>query len=467
MKKSLNLLLILIISFTVKGQLTIDSTHVVKTCLDCDSIGVSLFPYGSLYIEVSGGTSPYFFNLTGEHIANLTPVLDTSNGAMTFNQLCQDTFKLKVTDNNGDSVIYNFTTIPPLPPTFTIDSVSVEADNTDNPDSGVIELFVTTNADSVFYKIKEQTNSIQLGTLGGWQDSTLFDSLPGGFYYNVYIDIYPKVMTCGSGTAQIDSSTSVYSIYVPLACENGFAYPNSNIDACVGEMIVVDGFGDPGSGVDNFILFDYFDFGDGGFEPGPGPVFYAYSQPGDYWITYFMESTHGCMFQGSTPITIHPLPETNFNIVDNGGGNYLFTDMSTGATITDWYWDFGDGSNSTDQNPIHQYASTGMYTVCLTTTSNYNCDSTYCSDVNYSLGVGINELTTFKTNFYPNPVNDVMTIELNKPQSGQMLIVDVIGNEVKVETFNLTQKFTTDLTELPEGIYFLKINNEVIKFIKN
>ncbi len=33
---------------------------------------------------------------------------------------------------------------------------------------------------------------------------------------------------------------------------------------------------------------------------------------------------------------------------------------------TGWNWDFGDGSNSTQQSPMHTYSSTGIYTVKLT-----------------------------------------------------------------------------------------------------
>ena len=33
--------------------------------------------------------------------------------------------------------------------------------------------------------------------------------------------------------------------------------------------------------------------------------------------------------------------------------------------ITNWNWDFGDGSTSTDQNPTHAYASAGSFTPIL------------------------------------------------------------------------------------------------------
>jgi PKD repeat protein len=45
-----------------------------------------------------------------------------------------------------------------------------------------------------------------------------------------------------------------------------------------------------------------------------------------------------------------------------------FTDQSTGP-VTSWSWNFGDGGNSTLQNPTHQYTSTGPFTVSLTVTS--------------------------------------------------------------------------------------------------
>ncbi len=43
------------------------------------------------------------------------------------------------------------------------------------------------------------------------------------------------------------------------------------------------------------------------------------------------------------------------------------------GTITDYYWDFGDGASSTFSNPPHKYASPGNYQVKLIVKSNYGC----------------------------------------------------------------------------------------------
>lgn len=41
-----------------------------------------------------------------------------------------------------------------------------------------------------------------------------------------------------------------------------------------------------------------------------------------------------------------------------------FTDLSTGSPNT-WLWSFGDGSSSSEKNPLHTYTMPGVYTVTL------------------------------------------------------------------------------------------------------
>jgi PKD repeat protein len=69
--------------------------------------------------------------------------------------------------------------------------------------------------------------------------------------------------------------------------------------------------------------------------------------------------------------------EANFTSnVTNGNAplNVKFTDISTG-TPTNWTWDFGDGSTSTEQNPTYIYKSEGNYTVKLTVSNSLGSDS--------------------------------------------------------------------------------------------
>ncbi len=54
----------------------------------------------------------------------------------------------------------------------------------------------------------------------------------------------------------------------------------------------------------------------------------------------------------------------SFKILDMDRRMVAFRDESTGE-VTSWEWDFGDGSTSTEQNPIHQYSRGADYDVVL------------------------------------------------------------------------------------------------------
>ncbi|WP_439487428.1 putative Ig domain-containing protein, partial [Algoriphagus sp.] len=73
----------------------------------------------------------------------------------------------------------------------------------------------------------------------------------------------------------------------------------------------------------------------------------------------------------------------------------FFTDQSISADV--WAWDFGDGSSSTAQNPIHSYTTYGDFTVKLTVTdTEYGCSSTIEKVFsNYELSADFNANVAF------------------------------------------------------------------------
>lgn len=69
-------------------------------------------------------------------------------------------------------------------------------------------------------------------------------------------------------------------------------------------------------------------------------------------------------------------PTANFSAFFTSGEapfDAAFMDTSTGDPA-EWYWEFGDGETSTQQDPTHTYSEPGSYTVILTVTNDAGSD---------------------------------------------------------------------------------------------
>jgi PKD repeat protein len=89
-----------------------------------------------------------------------------------------------------------------------------------------------------------------------------------------------------------------------------------------------------------------------------------------------------------------------------------FTDASQGGAS--YFWDFGDNSISTEQNPIHLYTGTGTYTVCLTIVSaDQSCTDTYCETV--YVGGNSNGCDASFSNSGPTPIGYTFTANTQDP----------------------------------------------------
>lgn len=93
---------------------------------------------------------------------------------------------------------------------------------------------------------------------------------------------------------------------------------------------------------------------------------YNFTSPGTYRVV--LEVSNGRGWDATAQeITVlgQPLilPEAGFDVDTSNGLNVQFTDISQNAN--GWNWDFGDGTNSTEQNPAHTYSQAENYTVNL------------------------------------------------------------------------------------------------------
>lgn len=128
----------------------------------------------------------------------------------------------------------------------------------------------------------------------------------------------------------------------------------------------------------------FWDFGDNNISWEQNPQ-HTYQQPGIYEVCLYISTVDSLCFD----------TYCNTLIAGNSGGclarfsfypdsvqslyGVQFLDLSNG-NITEWQWDFGDGTASTLQNPLHVFPGTGTYSVCLSI-AGPECQSTWCMPV--------------------------------------------------------------------------------------
>jgi gliding motility-associated-like protein len=122
----------------------------------------------------------------------------------------------------------------------------------------------------------------------------------------------------------------------------------------------------------------FWDFGDGGTSTAANPSHF-YANPGSYNIKVVITTSGGCKDSSTyvAAVVISTKPTANFSanpLVVCAKDSIRFTDLSTGS-ITDWFWEFGDGGTSTLHNPIYKYTDTGTFSVRLVI-SNNDCRDT-------------------------------------------------------------------------------------------
>ena len=122
------------------------------------------------------------------------------------------------------------------------------------------------------------------------------------------------------------------------------------------------------------------DFGDGTVSTGQNPT-HEFADPGDYDVV-LTAMIPGCAPTITQTISVIAGPLVAFdmpNVCD--GTEIAFTDQTTGDDITGYFWDFGDGSNSTLQNPNFEYAEPGSYNVSLTVDNGSGCSNTFTQEI--------------------------------------------------------------------------------------
>ncbi|MEM5564977.1 PKD domain-containing protein [Psychroserpens sp. AS72] len=143
-------------------------------------------------------------------------------------------------------------------------------------------------------------------------------------------------------------------------------------------------------------------------------------------------------------------PISSFLYSENNGA-VSFTNTSSNAT--NYAWDFGDGSTSTDENPMHTYSENGDYDVVFTVTA-CGVSHTYSETISVnSLSLNEHELSELK--MFPNPAQNLISFSgFNFENIKSISLYDLLGKKLKI---NRNQnEMVIDISKLSIGSYFIE-----------
>ncbi len=174
----------------------------------------------------------------------------------------------------------------------------------------------------------------------------------------------------------------------------------------------------------------HWDFGDGNTSSSPSPT-HTYADTNSYTVQLTVQTATGCVsnltvinaleFETCTAnvaqssIAIPVLMGEDSSSVENNDSTYNLPSCSPKFvqfncpfdSATSWYWEFGDGTTSTLENPYHIYSSNGVFTATLVAqtpsgpqtqtwpniVSNQGATASFTADVSYNCDSNLVDFT--------------------------------------------------------------------------
>lgn len=161
----------------------------------------------------------------------------------------------------------------------------------------------------------------------------------------------------------------------------------------------------------------------------------------------------------SVATTVNPNPQALFSITGDlyTSSPITFTDQSTDAVS--WFWQFGDGGSSTDQNTSHTYSQINSFSVSLTVTSANGCQDVATKAL--SVITGLEDSNGIF--IYPNPVHSGSFVFEITEKSGALVklsLINMLSQSLFEDEFQTSGETITreiPANNLSEGVYVLKI----------
>ncbi|MDP4282827.1 MAG: PKD domain-containing protein [Bacteroidota bacterium] len=338
--------------YTTPGNYTIKMVADFGACKDSTSklIQVNANPEVNFSAPVTASCqAPFTVNFTNSSSGGASYLWNFGDGSISTIQNASHTYlsegsytvKLIVTNASGckDSLVKNNF--------IQIKSPTVSLNNLPQKGCAPLEHTFTANVNSVDAITNYQWNFGD-GNISNSISPTYIYNSPGSYTVTL---IYTTAGGC------TDSVKAINGILVGSKPNSGFSADPR--DACAYKSIQ---FTDSSAGKpDQWLWY----FGDGGSSEIQNPK-HQYNDTGYFSVT-LIAINNGCPDTITFPKEIHinpPVARFIYSKTCTIPLQIIFKDQSIGADT--WYWDFGDGTASTEKNPTHNYSSAGVYQVALT-----------------------------------------------------------------------------------------------------
>lgn len=173
------------------------------------------------------------------------------------------------------------------------------------------------------------------------------------------------------------------------------------------------------------------------------------TEPGEYSVV--LTNENGCDSIIKIMLTLHNV-DTLINFV-NG-------ELVANDSLSVFYQWIDCAHNTPIENATDFYykpPSTGTYAVIIT-------DSFGCIDTSECFEVLVESTTfsafDFNASIYPNPANDLLTIETNKQIPDALIEIITVDNKSVYSSKLISSKTLIILPELPSGFYYLKVKSK-------
>lgn len=198
------------------------------------------------------------------------------------------------------------------------------------------------------------------------------------------------------------------------------------------------------------------DLGDGSASAVVPSLDHCFEEAGNYVVEVVLTDANGCSGSASTAVTVLPVPSAAFVAVPSvatvDDPRIAFRNGSTGAA--EFLWQFGDGTDDTQRDPVHLYQGVGCYPVSLVVRSAEGCTDSAATVVCVEDAFVLWAPNAFTPN--NDGFNDVFGVvtTLGATPRFQLTVFDRWGGAVHQSTA-LEQGWdgTANGVVLPDGIY--------------